>query len=76
MTMISTWAVLDRGDVPEGDGARMIEYECAHCGHEAELPVLGLPLAQLGHGVVFDTGRHAMPRVIRCRNCRRTFELA
>lgn len=73
---MATWAVLDRGDVPEKEGSHLIEYDCPRCGYEAELPVLGTPLAQLSSGgMVFDIGRHAMPRIIRCRNCRRTFEL-
>lgn len=70
-----TWDVIDRGDVPEGLSARSMEYTCIHCGYEAELPVLGLPLAQIGQGIVFDRSPYAMPRTIRCRKCRRTFEL-
>ena len=72
---MSTWAVLDRGNVPEGLPSHDVEYECPSCGNEAELPVLGLPIAQIGRGLVFDLGGHEMPRVIRCRICRKTYEL-
>jgi len=65
-----TWKVLERGRVPEG--ARLTEYTC-ECGHDAMLPVLGVPLAQLGQGIVFDRGPYAMPEVVQCRNCRRVF---
>lgn len=72
---MATWAVLDRGDVPEGAQARLIEFTCIHCGFEGDIPVLGLPLAQVGQGIVFDRQPYAMPKTIRCRYCRRTFEV-
>ena len=70
----ATWDVLDFGAVPRDTG-RLIPYSCPRCGHEATLPVKGLPLAQLaGGGVVFEPGDHALPARIRCRRCRRQFE--
>ena len=68
----ATWKIIDRGEVPERAGT--VEYDCPACGREALLPVLGLPIAQIGAGIVFDTGKHAMPAVIQCRHCRRCFE--
>lgn len=66
---VRTWKVLDRGEVPVG--APTISYSC-RCGYEAELPVVGLALAQTSDGaVVFDIGRHAMPTTIQCRKCGR-----
>lgn len=72
--VIATWRILDRGDVPE-QGVNLVLYDCPGCGAEAELPVLGTPLAQIESGIVFDIGKRAMPRIIQCRNCRRRFEL-
>lgn len=81
---MATWEVLDRGDVPELDsldvpdglGAHLVEYDCPHCGAAANLPVVGRPLAQLGDGIAFDIGRYALPRLIRCRMCRKRYERA
>jgi hypothetical protein len=73
-----TWRIIDRGDVPL-QGARIIEFDCV-CGVEADLPVLGLVIAQTGCGipgqlsnVIFDPGPQAMPREIQCRRCGRRF---
>lgn len=67
-----TWDVLDRGDVPTG--ACEMLYSCPHCGREAALPVVGVPLAQLGGGgIVFDGGEGLLPVAIRCRACRSVF---
>jgi len=68
----ATWKIIDRGKVPEL--ATHVDYTC-ECGHEAQMPVMGLPMAQIGNGIVFDLGGHAMPRLIQCRKCRRKFEL-
>lgn len=67
---VKTWKVIDRGDVP--DGAPTVPYECV-CGHEAQLPVRGRPLAQIaGGGIVFDTNeRYGLPPTVQCRKCRR-----
>ena len=70
-----TWNIIDRGDVPIGE-APVIEYDCPRCGAPALLPVRGLALAQVGDGVVFEPGVRAMPKIIRCRECRRDFALA
>lgn len=67
---IRTWKILDRGAVP--GGAATISYSC-RCGYEAELPVRGRALAQIGFGgVVFDNdGPYALPTTIQCRKCGR-----
>lgn len=67
----ATWKIRKRGIVPKL--ARLIDFTCTRCGHEAKLPVLGLPMAQIGMGVVFDTGRYALPKEIECRKCRRRY---
>lgn len=69
---VCTWKVLDFGDVPTD--ARQVTYTCLGCGRGALLPVLGVPLAQLEHGIVFDGGPRAIPKIIQCRRCRRTYE--
>ena len=64
-----TWRIIDYGEVPEK--APTVPYTC-RCGYEAELPVLGLPLAQTGGGIVFDTcSRYAVPTTVQCRKCGR-----
>ena len=73
MALSSSWRVLDYGEVPMT--ARTVDYVCLGCGHEAVLPVLGLAIAQIGQGLVFDSGGYAMPKVIQCRRCRRQYEL-
>ena len=72
---MATWKVLDFGRVPT-TGAVVISYDCPGCGHEAELPVLGMAIAQTAGGVVFEPGTHAIPAIIQCRHCRRRFEAA
>ena len=37
--------------------------------------MLGLAIAQVGQGLVFDPGAFAMPRQIQCRTCRQSFAL-
>jgi hypothetical protein len=74
-----TWKVLDRGRVPEsGPRVTTVSYTCPRCGRDAEMPVLGRPIAQLaGGGIVFDNdGVNALPSAIECRSCRRRFEVA
>ena len=68
----ATWKIIDRGSVPKI--SNHIEYHCCDCGHDADLPVLGLARAQIGQGVVFDIGKRAVPKIIQCRKCRRRFE--
>ncbi len=68
-----TWKILDRGNLPPNSGA--IDYTCTACLNEAKLPALGLPLAQIQAGIVFD-GDSALPSLIQCRHCRRVYELA
>lgn len=69
---VKTWKVIDIGRV-DLKTARCIDFDCA-CGTVAELPVNGLPIAQSGASLVFDTGRHAMPSKIQCRRCGRVLE--
>lgn len=61
------WIILDRGRVPSD--ARTVEFTCLGCLAEADLPVLGCAIAQLGSGIVFDPGDHAMPAQIECPSC-------
>jgi DNA-directed RNA polymerase subunit RPC12/RpoP len=69
---VKTWKIIDRGGVPEL--ALSIDYTCMHCGREAELPVVGLALAQIDSAVVFDIGHYEMPAVIQCRKCGHVYE--
>lgn len=69
----ATWKVIDRGEVP--DDAPLVLFDCPKCAYEAWLPMVGVALAQLRGGIVFDGGDHAMPRVIQCRHCRRRFDM-
>ena len=66
-----SWKVIGRGCVP--DGAPTVLYTCTGCGKEARLPVLGLPVAQVQAGIVFDNGIFALPDTIQCRRCRRRY---
>lgn len=72
--MKATWKIIDRGKVPEI--ARKVSFHCCNCEHDAELPVSGLAVAQIGQGLVFDIGGYAVPLIIQCRKCRRTYETA
>jgi len=67
------WRVLDRGKVPEG--ARETVYRCDGCGREGLLPVLGTPIAQQGSGLIFEPGKYAIPALIECHYCRRSYGL-
>lgn len=76
---VKTWKVLDYGKVPKS--APTVPFEC-WCGHEAQLPVLGRPIAITGghwspgdEGIIFDPGPHAIPAEIQCRRCNRIFAL-
>ena len=69
-----TWKVIDRGKVPD-PAPNHIMYACMNCMREAELPVVGVALAQINSGLVFDSDEHAMPAVIECRKCRHSYEL-
>ena len=68
-----TWKILNRGAVPD-PAPNHVMLTCLGCGREAQLPILGVALAQLHQGLVFDTGDHAMPKAIQCRHCRLVFE--
>ena len=68
------WVVIDPGVVPAD--ARKTEFTCTSCGVDAMLPVVGVPIAQVHDGLVFDPGEHAMPVTIRCPACGRTLETA
>ena len=68
-----TWKVIRRGAVPL-EGAKVAQFTCLNCMHEADLPILGTAIAQVGDGIIFDPGPHAMPAVIECRKCGRQME--
>jgi len=67
------WKILDRGTVPEL--AKTISYGCPHCHTDAELPVVGVAIAQIEAGVVFDPGPNAMPYEVQCTTCGHRFQL-
>lgn len=51
-----------------------ISYCCANgCMRESLLPVAGVPIAQVGMGIVFDTAEKALPVEIQCPWCRRAY---
>jgi hypothetical protein len=70
-----TWKIIDYGDVPKD--AKTFPFE-GDCGHEAMLPCVGTPIAQMsGGGVVFDNDMAGvLPDEIQCRKCGRVYELA
>ena len=68
---VKTWKILDAGGVTKWDTS--IELEC-RCGNAARLPVVGRPIAQVGIGLIFDPGTHAIPKTIQCRTCGRVLE--
>lgn len=69
---VKTWKVLDYGQVP-ADSPTVL-YTCK-CGTEAALPVVGMPIAQFGMGLVFDNQcKGHLPAIIKCRKCRRIFQ--
>ena len=67
---VKTWKVLDYGSVEQD--APAVQFTC-ECGYEAAVPVKGRALAQIGVGLVFDTGGGELPPVIQCRKCRRIY---
>ena len=69
-----TWRILEAG-WPEESRTHTINFECPHCGAEAEMPVIGLAIAQVNDGIVFDGSHHALPNKIQCRFCRKRFEV-
>ena len=69
-----TWKIINRGTVPD-PAPNTVAYTCMGCMREADLPVVGLAIAQVDSGLVFDVGPMDTPRVIQCRHCRRRFEL-
>lgn len=70
---IKRWKILDRGSVPVL--AETVSYTCPACLRDAELPVLGTVIAQLGPGLIFDPGPRALPSSVRCPSCHHSFEL-
>jgi len=62
------WTILDPGEVPSG--ARKVLFTCTECGADATLPVVGVPIAQAGAGLVFDRGPRSLPSVIECPVCK------
>jgi lysyl-tRNA synthetase class I len=71
---VKTWKIIDRGSVPLD--ARTVEFGC-ECGQEAQLPIVGTPLAQLHGGIVFDNDQTGvLPVTIQCRKCGRILTTA
>jgi hypothetical protein len=70
----ATWNVLDRGAVPAD--APSIPYDCPGCGREAALPAVGTLIAMTSDGGIVWDGPRKLPKKIRCRRCRRTYEVS
>lgn len=67
------WRVLTRGVVPDPP-TTTIEFACTNCEHEALMPVLGRPVAQLPNGaLVFDPGPQGLPAEVECPHCKHRF---
>lgn len=65
-----TWRILE--PLVSVDRGVKVPFRCT-CGVEATMTVIGHPLAQVGSGIVFDTGNHEIPAKIQCRKCGRVF---
>lgn len=74
---LKSWRIMDYGEVPSPPSpVQVVEFTCLNCMNDSLLPVVGRALAQCEQGIVFDTGHHAMPRLVQCRHCRRKLEVA
>lgn len=69
----ATWRILELPDPPP-QWTGSIMYSCPGCGKEALLPIVGLAIAQIGAGLVFEPGSKLIPKTIQCRFCRRRYE--
>lgn len=58
---------------PPSGYANEIPLTCLGCGIESLVAVSGIPLAQVGQGIVFD-GSGKVPERIRCPHCLMTLE--
>ena len=69
-----SFQVIEWGRVSPTTPSRIDAYPCPHCGRESMLPIRGMAIAMFGSGgIVFD-GDGALPAVIRCTKCRRSFD--
>jgi hypothetical protein len=73
---LANWRVLRYGADFDRNSARMVSLTCLGCGHDADLPVVGLAIAQIGQGLVFDIGPRDTPKEIQCPRCRKILEAA
>lgn len=67
-----TWKILDLGDVPEDSAVTVLT--CVRCGTDATIPVVGVAIAQVGAGLVFESKPYKTPRMIQCRKCGQVLE--
>jgi ribosomal protein S27E len=67
-----TWKILDLGDVPEDSAVTVLT--CVRCGTEAAIPVVGVAIAQVDAGLVFESSPYQTPRMIQCRKCGQVLE--
>lgn len=67
------WKILKWPNRPERTTS--IEYHCTKCGKDANLAVVGIAMAQIDRGVIFDTPLFSMPEAIECPYCRKQYEL-
>lgn len=68
---MKNWIIIDWGKVPK-TGHNTTDFTCVSCGEASRLPVVGLAIAQIDRGLVFDQSPHAVPDRIRCPRCRHT----
>lgn len=73
---LANWRVIRYGAEFDRKSARPISLTCLACGHDADVPVVGLAIAQLGQGLVFDVGPQDVPQEIQCPRCRNVLEKA
>ena len=70
--MSKDWIIIS-DDQPDARLARSVNLTCMNCLEESAIKVVGLALAQVEMGLVFDSSEYQMPQTIRCPHCRSTF---
>ena len=65
------WIVIESGP-PENGRLVDVSLTCIECGESFDVGIVGTALAQIGRGIVFESGKGWMPKTIRCPNCKST----